>query len=247
MQKFGAKRDRDERVRPLQRRIRLLVCDDHKILTDLLAMLVARDPQICMAADPVHTGEDAVSLCEQHRPDVVLMDIQLNGGISGIEATRQISRISPHTKVVIISGSHDGDSVLLEVAEAGAVGFLDKARAVEDLVGAVRAAAAGEMLIRPEVLWTLLRDSARAREARKEVERALGALTRREREILGLLAQGLRTGEIAARLHLSLHTVNTHIQNLLARLGVHSQLEAVAFAAKHGAVRTEDGGQISLA
>jgi RNA polymerase sigma factor (sigma-70 family) len=214
----------DEAPRPST----LVICDDHKILTDALAMVVERDPDLRLVAAPVHTAEQAVDICREHHPDVVLMDIVFKGGIDGIEATRRIKEISPATKVVIMT-AHDDERLLVDAVEAGASGFLGKDEAA-------KAAAEGEVLIDPATLTRLLHQVAREREARRDALHLLESLTEREREILVLLAEGMRNDDIAQKLFISPQTVQTHVRNLLAKLGVHSKLEAVAFAVKHGAI-----------
>jgi DNA-binding NarL/FixJ family response regulator len=194
------------------------------------------DPSLELAANPVPNAASAIALAVQHRPDVVLMDINLPGPQNGIDATRRIKELCPETAVLVMSGSHDESEVLVEAAEAGAAGFLDKARAVDDLVASLKAAAIGEMLIDPRTLAGLLRTAAEDRRARQEAGARLQHLTGRENEMLQLLAQGLLNEEIAAQLHISVRTVQTHVQNVLKKLGVHSKLQAVAFAAKHGAL-----------
>lgn len=124
--------------------ISLVVGDDHRMLTDLLKIVIDDDPDVRLVADPVDNAKDAIELCARYRPDVVLMDIQLRGELNGVDATKLIRRVSPSTKVIIMSGSYSYEAALLKVAEAGACGFLDKADAAEDVVGAVKAAAAGE-------------------------------------------------------------------------------------------------------
>ena len=164
------------------------------------------------------------------------MDIQLRGAVNGLEATRQIKRLSPATQVVVVSGMGQ-ERVLVEAVEAGAVGFVEKTEAVESAIDAVKAAAAGEALIDPGTLSRLLRRAAEAREARRDTSMLTDQLTSREREILQLVAQGLRNADIARSLHLSVRTVQTHVQNILGKLGVHSRLEAVAFAVRAGVVQ----------
>jgi len=106
------------------RTVSLLICDDHKILTDALAMVVKLDAELDLVAPPVHTAEEAIDLAHQHLPDVVLMDIVFKGGgMSGIEATKRIKEASPATKVVIMT-AHDDERLLVEAVEAGASGFL---------------------------------------------------------------------------------------------------------------------------
>ncbi len=215
--------------------ITLLICDDHKILTDALAMVVERDADLKMIAPPVHTPEEAVDLCRDHHPDVVLMDIVFKGRMNGIEATRQIKEAYPATKVVIMT-AHDEERLLVEAVEAGASGFLGKDEAADEVLAAAKAAAEGEVLIDPTTLTRLLHQVSREREAARDAQALLSELTDREREVLQLLAGGLRNDDIAAKLFISPQTVQTHVRNLLAKLGVHSKLEAVAFAVKHSAI-----------
>jgi DNA-binding NarL/FixJ family response regulator len=217
------------------RRTTLVIADDHKILTDALAMVVERDPSLRLVAPPVHTAEEAVEISSRERPDVVLMDIVFKGGIDGIEATRRIKEASPATKVVIMT-AHDDERLLVDAVEAGASGFLGKDEAADEVLAAAKAAADGEVLIDPGTLTRLLHQVAREREARRDAMALFEALTEREREILSLLAAGMRNDDIAQKLYISPQTVQTHVRNLLAKLAVHSKLEAVAFAVKHGAI-----------
>jgi DNA-binding NarL/FixJ family response regulator len=126
----------------------LLICDDHKILTDALAMVVERDGSLRMIAAPVHVPEEAIELCREHQPDVVLMDIVFKGHMDGIKATRRIKEVSPATKVVIMA-AHDDDRLLVEAVEAGASGFMGKEEAAREVLSAAKAAAEGEVLIDP--------------------------------------------------------------------------------------------------
>jgi DNA-binding NarL/FixJ family response regulator len=214
----------------------LLICDDHKVLTDALATVVGLDDDLQLVAPPVHDPETAIALSAEHLPDVVLMDIVFKGGgMSGIEATRRIKEISPATKVVIIT-AHDEDRLLVEAVEAGASGFLGKGEAAEEVLAAAKAAAEGEVLIDPATLTRLLAQVARERELHREASMLLDDLTDREREILQLLAEGMRNEGIATKLFISPQTVQTHVRNILGKLRVHSKLEAVAFAVKNGAI-----------
>ena len=218
-----------------ERKVSLLICDDHKILTDALAMVVALDKTLVMIAPPVHDAESAIRICEEQLPDVVLMDISFKNGMDGIEATRKIKEVSPSTKVVIMT-AHDDERLLVEAVEAGASGFLGKDEAANEVLEAAKAAADGEVLIDPIVLTRLLHQVAREREAHREATTLLEDLTDREREILQLLAGGMRNDDIAEKLFISPQTVQTHVRNILGKLRVHSKLEAVSFAVKHGAI-----------
>lgn len=188
-----------------------------------------------MPAAPVHSPEDAIELSREHRPDVVLMDIVFKGPVNGIEATRRIKEISPATKVVVMT-AHEDDRMLAEAVEAGASGFLGKSGAVDEVLSAVKAAAEGEVLIDPQIMTRLLRKLARDRKAQQQAERMLDQLTDRERNILQLLGEGFRNDDIAVKLDIKPVTVQTHVRNILSKLGVHSKLEAVAYAVKHGAI-----------
>jgi len=223
------------RVSNADGRVTLLICDDHKILTDALTMVVGLDDTLHMVAPAVHDPETAIKLSTEHLPDVVLMAIVFKGGMSGIEATRRIKEVSPSTKVVIMT-AHDEDRLLVEAVEAGASGFLGKDEAAEELLAAAKAAADGEVLIDPVTLTRLLAQVARERAAERDAQMLLDDLTEREREILQLLAQGMRNDDIAAKLFISPQTVQTHVRNILGKLRVHSKLEAVAFAVKYGAI-----------
>ena len=219
------------------RTVSLLICDDHKILTDALATMVGLDDDLVLVAPPVHTADEAIDLATQHLPDVVLMDIVFKGGgMTGIEATRRIKEVSPATQVVVMT-AHDEDRLLVEAVEAGASGFLSKDESAEEVLTSAKSAADGEVLIDPDTLTRLLAQVAREREAQRDALKLLGDLTEREREILGLLAQGMRNEDIATQLFISPQTVQTHVRNILGKLRVHSKLEAVSFAVKHGVIQ----------
>lgn len=220
---------------PARDHISVLVCDDHRLLTDTLKTVIENDPSLVLVAPPLDAPEKAVELCGEKRPDVVLMDIQFPGTVSGIEATRDIKKVSPATNVVIMT-AHESEELLVEAVEAGASGFLRKTEGVEEVLSSVKAAAAGEILIDQTELARLLPQVAREREERREAQLLLGQLTEREREILQFLGEGHRNEEVASKLFISPQTVQTHVRNILTKLGVHSKLEAVVFGLRHGAV-----------
>ena len=220
---------------PSSNRISVLICDDHRILTDSLAMIVRSDDELLLVGEPVTDPEAAIEVCRRERPDVVLMDYEFRGPINGREATRKIKAVSPSTSVIIMT-AHEDDAVLVSCVEAGASGFLNKTEAVDEVLAAVKGAAAGEVLIDKVILSKAVHNVAQRREARREADAVLAQLTDREREILQLLAHGLRNDGIAEKLFISPQTVQTHVRNILAKLGVHSKLEAVSFAIRHGAV-----------
>jgi DNA-binding NarL/FixJ family response regulator len=215
--------------------VTLLICDDHRVLTDALAIVVGLDAGLELVAPPVQDPQSAIDLCAEFLPDVVLMDVDLKSAMSGIDATRAIKENSPATKVIIMT-AHDDDRLLVDAVEAGASGFLSKDDAAEAVLAAVKSAAEGEVLIDPGTLARLLPQVAREREQQRDALALLDDLTDREREILALLAQGMRNDDIATKLYISPQTVQTHVRNILGKLRVHSKLEAVAFAVRHGAI-----------
>jgi DNA-binding NarL/FixJ family response regulator len=214
--------------------IRVLVVDDDALVRAGLSMLLAGAEDIEIVGEAAD-GSQVAQAAAEHRPDVVLMDIVFKGPMNGIEATRKIKELSPATKVVIMT-AHDDERLLVDAVEAGASGFLGKDEAADEVLGAARAAAEGEVLIDPTTLTRLLHQVAREREEQRDAQILLDQLTEREKEILHLLAQGERNDDIAAKLFISPQTVQTHVRNLLGKLRVHSKLEAVAFAVKHGAI-----------
>jgi NarL family two-component system response regulator LiaR len=217
--------------------VSLVICDDHKVLTDALSTVIGLDDGFTLAGPPVHTPNEGVALAAEQLPDVVLMDIVFKGAtMSGIEATREIKEASPSTKVVIMT-AHDDDRLMVEAVEAGASGFLSKDLPANEILQAAKAAADGEVLIDPVTLTRLLAQVAREREEQRDAMALLDDLTDRERQILQLLAQGKRNDDIAQELFISPQTVQTHVRNILGKLRVHSKLEAVAFAVKHGAIQ----------
>jgi DNA-binding NarL/FixJ family response regulator len=217
------------------RPINLLICDDHRILTDALSMIVERDEELRLVAPAVHDPERAVELSRTELPDVVLMDVEFKGGMSGIEATRRIKEASPATKVVIMT-AHDDERVLVEAVEAGASGFLGKDEPADEVLRAAKAAAEGEVLIDPATLSRLLHRVTKERAERREVQALFATLTDREWDILRHLAEGRKNDDVAATLFISPQTVHTHVRNLLGKLRVHSKLEAVALAVRHGQI-----------
>ena len=213
----------------------LLICDDHKTLTDALSMVVERDPALRLVAPPVHDAQDAVELSREHRPDVVLMDIEFKAGIGGIEATRRIKEASPATKVVIMT-AHDDERLLVEAVEAGASAFFGKDEPADQVLAAAKAAAEGEVLIDPATLARLLHQVTKEREEHRGVMARFASLTEREREILRHVADGKRNEDIAAALFISPRTVGGHLQSIYNKLGISSRTAATAFAYEHGLI-----------
>jgi DNA-binding NarL/FixJ family response regulator len=207
--------------------ITLVICDDHHLLTDTFAMVLPRFGRVRLNREPLDHADDAVAACADERPDVVLMDIYLRSSPDGIEATRRIKDVSPSTKVIVMTGELS-DRRLMEALEAGADGFVNKAESMQHVLELVEAAGRGQALIETGHLLRAIRGMAADRAGRRDLERRFERLTDRESEVLDLLVQGLRNEAIATRLVISRRTVETHVQNILRKLQVHSKLEAVA-------------------
>ena len=213
--------------------ISLLICDDHKVLTDALSMVIERQDGFRLVAPPVHDPARAIVLCAEHRPDVVLMDLEFKGdSMGGLDATRRIKEVSASTKVVVMT-AHRDERLLVDAVEAGASAFLGKDEPADEVLRSLRAAADGEALIVPETLSRLLHQVTREREERREIQALFASLTEREWEVLRGLASGKRNDDIAAELFISPQTVQTHIRNVLGKLDVHSKLQAVALGVRH--------------
>jgi DNA-binding NarL/FixJ family response regulator len=218
--------------------IRVLLVDDHQLLTGALAKTMAYESDIQVVGVAGSVGE-AKALARE-RLDVVLMDYRLPDG-TGAEATRAIKARWPAARVVMLTALND-DETILESIQAGADGYLTKDRAVDEVVEAVRSAHAGETLLPRSVILGIAQRVAAARDRGSE-RRQLEPLTARELEVLRALTEGLSTPEICERLFIAPNTLRTHVQNIMGKLRVHSKLEAVAFALRHRLVeppRTED-------
>jgi DNA-binding NarL/FixJ family response regulator len=204
---------------------RVLIVDDHEVLASSLALVLEAEPDIT-SAGVATTLEQARAMIDKAQPDVVLLDHRMPDG-DGVAAIPSLLAQRPSMGVVVLTAS-SSDHVLLAAIEAGASGFLSKTRSLDEVTAAVRAAAAGESVISPELLARLLPRFGRGS------THAAQELTEREREVLGLVAEGLSNAAIAERLVVSVHTVRNHIASLSAKLGAHSKLEALSIALRRG-------------
>ncbi len=207
------------------RPIRVLIVDDHEVLASSLAMVLDAEEDIATAGIAT-TLDQARTMIESSRPDVVLLDHRMPDG-DGVAAIASLRDLRPSAGIVVLTAS-SADHVLLAAIEAGASGFLSKTRSLDEVTAAVRAAAAGESVISPELLARLLPRFGR------EKPYSPDELTDREREVLALVAEGLSNAVIAERLVVSVHTVRNHIASLSAKLGAHSKLEALSIAVRRG-------------
>ncbi|WP_219419153.1 response regulator [Pseudonocardia nigra] len=206
--------------------IRVLVADDHWGFRFGMRALLTAEPDIELVGEAT-TGAEAVAAAVEEHPDVVLMDLAMPGG-NGIEATRAILAQAPATAVLVLTMVEDDDSVFAAV-RAGARGYLLKGADGVETMRAIRAVAGGEAIFGPGIARRL-----RWYFAAPGAARPFPELTEREREILGLVAQGLTNAAVADRLHLSHKTVRNYVSSIFTKLGVAHRGEAVARAREAG-------------
>ncbi|MDP9358954.1 MAG: response regulator transcription factor [Chloroflexota bacterium] len=211
--------------------LRILIADDHLLFRDGLRALLATAPDTDLVAEAT-TGDEAVTLAAELRPDVILMDIQMPG-LNGIEATRRIVEANPDARVLMVTMFEEDDSVFAAM-RAGARGYLLKGAKYEETLRAIRSVGSGEAIFSPAIAVRLTAYFAGIRPTEAVQARAFPMLTEREREILDLIAQGHRNAEIAARLFLSPKTVRNHVSNILAKLQVADRATAIVRAREAG-------------
>jgi DNA-binding NarL/FixJ family response regulator len=236
-------------------KISVVVADDHEVVRAGFAALLGTQPDFAVLGTAAN-GAEAVAVCRELRPDVVLMDVRMPG-TDGIEATRQLvgdaahgdagglaaARLASAPPKVLILTTFDLDEYVFDALRAGASGFLLKDVTAERLFEAVRVVAAGEALLAPAVTRRLISEFARLRPRAAQGAPgtagrpgALTALTPRETEVLRLVAEGLSNTEIAGRLVVTEETVKTHVSRILSKLGLRDRTQAVVVAYESGLV-----------
>ena len=209
-------------------RINVLICDDHTVLADGLAILLNAEPDIEVVGVAGCVSE-LLDLAGAHPPDVVLLDYELPDG-DGVSAATSLKKAHPETKVVMLT-SFTAETVLVAAMEAGCAGYLTKHNAAAIIVDGVRSVASGEALISRDMLQYLLPRLGHS-------SRGVGSdLTPRELEVLELMAAGASSRAIADTLFISSNTLRNHAQSILNKLGAHSRLEAVSTAVREGLIR----------
>jgi DNA-binding NarL/FixJ family response regulator len=207
---------------------RVVIADDHPVFREGMRTLIQSLPDIELVAEAT-TGVEAVTLVQEHQPDVVVMDLHMPD-LSGIEATRQIVQAHPHVGVLVLTMFEDDDSVFAAM-RAGARGYLLKGAAHKEIVRALEAVADGEAIFGPTIAQRVMDYFARPSRA---VAPAFPRLTEREHEVLDLIASGLSNSSIAKRLVLSDKTVRNHVSNIFAKLQVADRAEAIVRAREAG-------------
>jgi len=213
--------------------IRVVLVDDHNMVRMGLKAYFASLPDIQVVGEAA-TGSEAVRLAADLTPDVVLMDL-LMPGMDGVEATRQVRQISPHTQVIVVTSYHD-DEHIFPAIRAGALSYVLKNIDPDDLAEAIRRAHAGEAVINPRVATRLVKELTGQR---NETVNPFSDLTNREMDVLRQIAAGKNNQEIAAVLVISEKTVKSHITNLLNKLHLSDRTQAAVFAWQEGIVRRD--------
>jgi NarL family two-component system response regulator LiaR len=207
--------------------IRVLIVDDHAVVRSGLGkfLLVNRDLQLVGEASE---GAEAVQMVALHKPDVVLMDLMMPG-VDGVTATREIKQKYPATQVIALT-SFAEQAMVQGALQAGAIGYLQKNVSVAELAAAIRSAHKGRVTLSSEAAQVLAQSAT-------QPPLPVNDLTQREREVLGLMVEGLNNNEIAERLVVSLGTVKFHISNIFQKLGIDSRVEAVKLAIERKLVK----------
>jgi DNA-binding NarL/FixJ family response regulator len=208
---------------------RVLLADDHKILRQGLRTLLEQEKDIQIVGE-AENGRSSVKLAGELAPDVVIMDVAMPD-LNGIDATRRITKAEPNARVLALSMHSDGRYVR-GMLQAGARGYILKDCAAEELTRAIRTVMANQVYVSPGVTGTIVNDYVRQLSTSDAAEPA--TLSRREREVLQLLAEGGSTVQIAERLHLSVKTVETHRKRIMDKLGLRSIAELTKYAIREG-------------
>ena len=209
---------------PNREPIRILVVEDHALVREGTAGLLDREPDLTVTGQ-ASSAEQALELLSEFLPDVALVDVNLPG-MNGIALAQSIARQYPQTKVVILS-AYDDYAYVIGALEAGVAGYLLKTASAKELCDAVRTAAGGSLVLDHTISTRL------TRQWRTGPTSTAAALTARETEVLRLVAQGLPNKQIASQLGLGLRTVESHVSNILGKLGLNSRTEAALYAVSH--------------
>ena len=211
--------------------IRILLVDDHELVRQGVASMLAKAEDLTVVGE-AKTGREAIETSRKELPDVVLMDVRMPD-MDGLEATRRIKEERPRTAVVMVT-MHDNPAYLREAVRAGAAGYLLKDVSKDDLIDAIRQVATGGAFIESQMLKGMLSEM----KPGSATPSAARNLTKREREILSLVAEGLSNREIADKLVLSPETVKSHVAAILEKLNVSDRTQAAIYAVRNGLVES---------
>jgi two-component system, NarL family, response regulator LiaR len=215
----------------LSGKIQIVIVDDHKVVQSGLRSYLESFPDMEVVG-AASSGEEVLEKLEGWLPDVVVMDLRMPGGMDGVEATRRVRALSPHTQVVVLT-AHTDDARVVGALRAGAIGYVRKDADPEVFLAAVRGAARGRSVLDPAVAGSVLQELASGSGLTEP-------LSERETEVLHQLAHGRTNREIAEALHISEDTVKTHVGNILSKLQLAHRTQAVIYALKQGLLSLDD-------
>jgi two-component system, NarL family, response regulator NreC len=213
----------------------VVLADDHAIVRHGLRVLLETEPDLHLAGE-ADDGLEAVRLVERLKPDILIVDLMMPG-LNGLDVTKHVLKISPQTRVVILS-MHANEAYVLEALRKGALGYVLKDSQITDLVQATREAAAGRRFLSPPLSERAIEVYIKKAEASELDE--YETLTTRERQVLHLVAEGYTNSQIASQLFISPRTVELHRANLMHKLNLKKQIELIRYAIRRGIIPTND-------
>ncbi|TMC23654.1 MAG: response regulator transcription factor [Chloroflexi bacterium] len=215
-------------------KISLLITDDHALVRQGIRAFLELQPDLTVIGE-ADSGEAAVRMAAELAPDVVLMDLVMPG-IGGVEATRQVKQVSPHSQIIVLTSYHE-DEYIFPALRAGALSYVLKDIGPDELADTVRKAARGESMLHPRVASRVVQE---LRGARRDTPNLFTDLSDRELEVLRLIADGLTNAEIASKLVISEKTVKGHVSNILGKLHMMDRTQAAVLAWQQGLVARRD-------
>ena len=214
--------------------IRVLLANDHTLVREATAEIINHQPDMRVVGQ-AETGEQAVALARESRADVAVMDVALSR-LNGLEATRQITIECPGCHVLALTADEE-EQHIIQLLQAGAVGYLPKTIGLDDLLEAIRATARGESVLPPSIAAVVVRHL--AGRGKTPSDKTIPPVTSRELQVLHLVAKGLTNYDIAQRLYISVRTVEAHLTHIYNKLGVSSRTEAVVCAMQRQWIQPE--------
>ena len=217
----------------MENQITVMLVDDHAMVREGVRAFFVTQPDITIVTE-AGSGEDAVKLAAQFVPDVILMDL-IMPNMDGVEATRKVKQVSPRSQIVVLTSYHE-DEHIFPALKAGALSYILKDVSAEELVSAVRKAAAGEAVLHPRVAARVIKE---LQGKRADALNPFTELSERELEVLKLIADGMSNAEMASKLVLSEKTIKGHVSNILSKLHLADRTQAAVYAWREGIVRKE--------
>ncbi|MEM7347128.1 MAG: response regulator transcription factor [Chloroflexota bacterium] len=213
--------------------IKVLLVEDHTIVRKGIRSLLDAETGIDVVGE-AENGREAIEKAENLHPDIVLMDHTMPI-LSGLEATRQIKKLLPNVRILILT-MHTNEEYILQFLQAGALGYLVKQTAPTELISAVQTVYRGDFYLNPATSQAVIEEYLRLSKATKPIQDSYDKLTNREREVLQLITEGFSNKEIAAQLQISLKTVGVHRVNLMEKLNIHNVTDLVKYALRKGII-----------